>query len=120
MSKVDKTVQEAQSFLGDDLQLTQLHQVFDLQHLMGPVIAYKVLLHQVMNGDPQTRLKAAKILLDASGEPPEKIADRLRASIFKDLSLAQLEAIVQTGITDPAKALEALGSASYIQPSSQE
>lgn len=109
MTKVDKTIEAAQGFLGEDLQLTQLHQVFDLQGLMGPVIAMKVLLHIAINSeDPREQLKAASKILDACGEDPERIADRLRASVFKDLSLSELEAVIQTGITDPRKALEAL------------
>lgn len=117
----DRAIEEAQSFLGDDLQLTRLDQVFELQRLMGPVIAYKVLLGLVINGaDAKEQRLAASKLLDAANEDPEQIAARLRASIFHDLTLAQLEAIVMTGVTDPAKAVDTLRKSSYISQSPEE
>ena len=53
---------------------------------------------------------AASKLLDHAGEDPERIAARLRSSIFHDLTLDQLQAMVQTGITDPEEAKKALAS----------
>ena len=49
--------------------------------------------------------------MSLADEDPERIADRLRASIFHDLSLEDLEKIIQSGITDPAKAAEKLKEA---------
>lgn len=105
-------IDQAQAVLGEDLQLDRLDQIYDLQRLIGPVIAYKILLEISINSvDAKERRMAASKLLDAVTEDPERIADRLRASVFSDLSLEQLQAIVQTGITDPAEALKRLQQA---------
>lgn len=102
-------ISQAQSFLGGDLRFDRLDQIFELQRLMGPVIAYKILLGIAINSaDPKEQRLAAAKLLDAAGEAPEKVAARLRASIFKDMSLQELEAIVNTGITDPDEATREL------------
>ena len=104
-SSADKTITEAEAFLGQGLKFDRLDQIFDLQRLMGPVIAYKILLELAINAaDPKERRLAASQLLQSAKEDPERLAERLRASIFHNLSLEQLQAIVQTGITDPAEA----------------
>ena len=108
----DKSIEQAESFIGSGIQFDRLDQVFDLQRLMGPVIAYKILLEVAINSaDAKERRMAASKLLDAAAEDPEKIANRLRASVFHDLSLEQLQAVVQTGITDPEEAVKALAAA---------
>ncbi len=105
------TISQAAGFLGEDLEFKRLDQVYDLQRLIGPVIAYKILLNLAINSvDPKEQRLAASQLLDTGGESAEAIANRLRKSIFKELTLQQLEAVIQTGITDPEKALEALES----------
>jgi hypothetical protein len=110
--KTNKTIEAAEAFISSDgggLQFDRIDQIFDLQRLMGPVIAYKVLLDITINSaDAKERRMAASRLLDSAGEDPEKIAGRLRASIFHDLSLEELQAVVQTGITDPQRAVEKL------------
>jgi len=107
MAKLDKVIDQAQTIVGSGLSFERLDQIFDLQRLLGPVIAYKRLLEITMNSiDVKEQRLAASKLLDAAGEEPEKIAERLRASIFHDLTLDQLELIVQTGITDPEEALK--------------
>ncbi len=109
MGLTDKTIEAAQAVLGDDLEFSRLDQVSDLQRLMGPVIAYKILLELSINAsDPKERRLAAAQILSASKEDPEKIANRLRKSIFSELTLDQLQAVVQTGITDPDKAIQRL------------
>jgi hypothetical protein len=106
MSQAEETISEAQAFLGDGLELSRLDQIYDLQKLLGPVIAYKVLLGIVINsGDPKEQRLAASKLLDSAGESAERVAERLRASVFRDLSLSDLEAIIQTGHTDLSKAV---------------
>lgn len=103
----DKTIEAAQAILGEDLEFSRLDQVSDLQRLMGPVIAYKILLELSINAsDPKEQRLAAAKILDSSKEDPEKISQRLRKSIFSDLTLDQLQAVVQTGITDPDKAVQ--------------
>ena len=107
-AKLDKSIAAAHAVISDQgLDLNRLDQIFDLQRLMGPVIAYKRLLEIVINSsdDKEVRMAAAKIL-DHSGEEPEKIAERLRASVFSELSLEELDAVVQTGVTDPKEALK--------------
>lgn len=106
--KTDKTIETAADIIGGDhLDFSRLDQIFDLQRLLGPVIAYKALLEIVINSSDskECRMAAAKIL-DHSGEDPEKIAERLRASIFSELSIEELQAVVQTGITDPKAAIK--------------
>ena len=101
----DKTIQAAQDFVGRDLDFSRLDQTYDFQRLLGPVLAYKILLEIAVNAtDAKTRLGAANSLLQYAKEPPERVAERLRASVFVDLSLEELEAIVQTGITNPEQA----------------
>ena len=105
--KLDKHIETAQAVIDSSgLDLTRLDQIFELQRLMGPIIAYKRLLEIVINSadDKEVRMAAAK-LLDHSGEEPEKIAERIRKSVFSELSLEELDAVVQTGITDPQRAL---------------
>lgn len=103
------SIEQAEAFIGTQLQFDRLDQIFDLQRLMGPVIAYKILLEVAINSsDVKERRMAASKLLDAAGEDPEAIANRLRQSIFSELSLDQLQAVVQTGITDPEDAVKAL------------
>lgn len=107
MSSAEQTIKAAQSILGEDLELDRLDQIFDLQRLIGPVIAYKVLLNIVINSvDPKEQRLAASQLLSSADEDPERIAERLRASEFRDLSLEDLENIVQSGVTDPEKAAD--------------
>lgn len=103
------SIEQAEAFIGTQLQFDRLDQIFDLQRLMGPVIAYKILLEVAINSsDVKERRMAASKLLDAAGEDPEAIANRLRQSIFSELSLDELQAVVQTGITDPEDAVKAL------------
>lgn len=107
MSKLDSNIKTAEDIIGgESLDLSRLDQIFDLQRLMGPVIAYKALLEIVVNStdDKERRMAAAKIL-DHSEEDPQRIADRLRSSVFSELSLEELQAVVNTGITDPDKAI---------------
>lgn len=110
--KTDKTIAAAEQFIGGaegGLKFDRIDQIFDLQRLMGPVIAYKVLLDITINSvDPKEQRMAASRLLDSAGEDPEKIAARLRASIFHEMSLEELQAIVQTGVTDPEEAVRRL------------
>ena len=106
VAQTDKTIEAAQAILGEDLEFSRLDQVSDLQRLMGPVIAYKILLELSINAsDPKEQRLAAAKILDSSKEDPEKISQRLRKSIFSELTLDQLQAVVQTGITDPDKAV---------------
>lgn len=101
----DKTIQAAQDFVGQDVDFSRLDQIFDLQRLLGPVLAYKVLLEIAVNAsDAGQRLKAASQLLTHAKEDPEKVAERLRASVFMDLSMEDLQNIIQSGITDPERA----------------
>lgn len=106
---LDKTIQAAQAFVGQELDFSRLDQIYDLQRLLGPVLAYKILLEIAINAeDAKERRLAASQLLQAADEDPEKVAERLRASVFHDLSLEDLQAIVQSGITDPRVAVARL------------
>ena len=102
----NNSIELAQAFIGDGITYDRLDQVYDLQRLMGPVIAYKILLEIAINAaDPKERRLAASQLLQSADESPDKIADRLRASVFAELDLEELHAVIQTGITDPEKAV---------------
>ena len=110
---INSSIAQAEAIIGDGVTFDRLDQIFELQRLMGPVIAYKILLEVAINSaDVKEKRMAASKLLDAASEDPEKIANRLRASVFHDLSLEQLQAVVQTGITDPEEAVKALATAS--------
>lgn len=105
-------IEQAQAIVGTKVEFDRLDQIFDLQRLIGPVIAYKKLLEITINSvDPKEQRLAASKLLDSAGEDPERIAERLRASIFHNLSLDELHAIVQTGVTDPEEAMKRLEGA---------
>lgn len=109
---IDNSIAQAEAVIGEGITFDRLDQIFELQRLMGPVIAYKILLEVAINSaDVKERRMAASKLLDAASEDPEKIANRLRASVFHELSLEQLQAVVQTGITDPEQAVKALAEA---------
>jgi hypothetical protein len=109
---IDNSIAQAEAVIGGGITFDRLDQIFELQRLMGPVIAYKILLEVAINSaDAKERRMAASKLLDAASEDPEKIANRLRASVFHELSLEQLQAVVQTGITDPEQAVKALAAA---------
>lgn len=113
-TKADKTIEAAEAFIGGGggMKFDRLDQIFDLQRLMGPVIAYKILLEVAINSaDVKERRLAASQLLASVDEDPGRIAERLRSSIFHDLSLDELQAVVQTGITDPQEALKRLKEA---------
>jgi hypothetical protein len=119
MSRND-SIEQAEAVVGENMRFERLDQIYDLQRLMGPVIAYKVLLEIVINSsDDKERRQAASRLLDSAAEEPEKIANRLRASIFHELSLEELQAVVQTGITDPESAVAALASGKSIEGHSE-
>lgn len=112
MASSETTIREAEAFIGSGIEFDRLDQIFDLQRLMGPVIAYKRLLEITINSvDPKEQRLAASKLLDAADEDPEKIAERLRASVFSELTLQEIEAIVQTGVTDPEEAVARLKGA---------
>lgn len=111
MASANNAIKAAQEFIGGDLSYDRLDQIFDLQRLMGPVIAYKILLEIAINAeDSKERRLAASQLLASSSENPEKLAERLRSSIFSLLTLEQLQAVIQTGITDPEKAVQKVQS----------
>lgn len=105
------SIEQAEAIIGSGVSFDRLDQIFELQRLMGPVIAMKILLEVAINSaDPKERRMAASKILDSASEDPERIANRLRASMFHDLSLEQLQAVVQTGITDPEEAVKALAA----------
>lgn len=109
----DGTIEAAQSIIGEDMEFERLDQIYDLQRLIGPVIAYKILLEIAINSaDSKEKRMAASKLIDAVNEEPERVAERLRASVFADLTLEQLQAVVQTGVTDPEEAVRRLKDAS--------
>ena len=92
MAKTNNSIEAAQAIIGDELDLSRLDQIYDLQRLMGPVIAYKRLLEIIINTkDEKEARQAAQALLTTASEDPEKIADRLRASVFSDISIEELE-----------------------------
>lgn len=118
MASRNDAVEAAEAFIGSGIQFDRLDQINDLQRLFAPVIAFKVLLELMINAaDPKERRLAASQILQSTSEDPEKIALRLRASIFKDLSLEDLQAVVQTGITDPIEAVKAVKKAQALQAS---
>lgn len=74
----------------------KLDEIHDLLRLLGVVLGQVALLDVATdpNARAQARVAAARALTDLH-ESPEKIAERLRRSPFADLTVAQLEGIVE-------------------------
>lgn len=106
MTAIDD-IETAEELMKAGFSLDGLDALHDAQRLIGPIIGYYVLL-RTATGSPsvEERRKAAKALVKEVSEDPEQIADRIRQSAFKDLSLDELEAVVATGELDPERAVE--------------
>lgn len=109
MADID-SIETAEALMEAGFSLEGLDATHDMQRLMGPIIGMKVLLEVAVDSpSAEERRKAASQLVRAVDEEPEEIADRIRQSAFKDLSIDELRAVVSTGILDPEKALEEFG-----------
>lgn len=75
---------------------TSLDQLHNLLGLLGAVLGQITLLEVATDplATPAARVAAARQLVQ-SGEDPQSLAARLRASPFVDLSVSDLERIVQ-------------------------
>lgn len=106
MADID-SIETAEALMEAGFSLDGLDAIHDAQRLIGPIIGMKILLETAVEGtDLEERRKAATQLIKSVDEEPEDIADRIRQSAFKDLSIDELRAVVSTGILDPEKALE--------------
>lgn len=107
-----KVIDTAEEIQQSGISPEGLESIFDSQRLIGVVLAQMSLLDIMVNSaSGEERRKAAYQFLRSVDEDPERIADRLRASAFQDMSLEQLEDIVRTGEMDPEEAKEKLREA---------
>jgi len=90
----------------DQVVVERLDYVYDIMRLVGAVLGLKAILETVVGAsDPKLRLAAAKELIKLD-EEPSVIVERLRSLPVANLSVQELEAIVETGQLDPEKALQ--------------
>jgi hypothetical protein len=102
------------------LSLNRMDFLYDQLRLVGSVMGLRALVEVVTFGDNESaRVSAAKMLMDLR-EDPQDIVDRLKAAPFADLSMDQLEHVLDRfggGETDLKKLIdEARGMA----PTKQE
>ena len=62
MSRND-SIEQAEAVVGENMRFERLDQIYDLQRLMGPVIAYKVLLEIVINSSDDKERRQAVFLI---------------------------------------------------------
>lgn len=80
----------------ENFQPELLDQVHDTLKLVGVVLGQMALIDVVNNplAKPEARVTAAKALMQID-EAPERIAERLRKSVFSRLSVQELGAMIE-------------------------
>lgn len=88
--------------------LKRLDHTHEMLRLLGAVLGRKALLELVVESESeQIRVSAAKELVKL-GEDPDRIVERLRSMPFQDMSMSELEALVENGELDTDIAIQAL------------
>lgn len=79
-----------------DLRPETLDQIHDTLKLIGVVLGQMALLEVATDpkAEAAPKVSAARALMNI-GEPPERIAERLRKSMFSRLSVAELGAMIE-------------------------
>jgi hypothetical protein len=91
-----QAVVSLEKLLQSGIDASKLDQAYDALKLMGLVLGHITLL-EVANdreADEGARVSAARALTSIK-EPPEAIAERIRTSSFKDLSVDELKAMLE-------------------------
>lgn len=107
-----EAITQLSSLLEGGFNPKTIDETHDTLRLLGMVLAQTALLEMVTDkkSDPKARVSAARALL-MTKESPEAIAERLRRSLFRDLTVEQLESMimqVKEGKTDIHSALSHL------------
>jgi hypothetical protein len=108
MTDRSAAIEELSSLVKEGFKPQSLDQLYDWFKLLGVVFGYITLLDAAVNGSDKERVPAARTLVNLK-EDPESIAERLKRSPFANLSIHQLEAIIQrmkSGETDMDKIIE--------------
>jgi hypothetical protein len=105
-------VETLSDLVNSGFQPGKLDEYHDLLKLLGVVLAQVALLDVVSNPvtESKDRVSAARVLLNFTKESPENIAERLRRSPFAELTIEQLQTIVEgvkKGHTDIAALVQA-------------
>lgn len=100
---------QLKALMEEGLSLPRLDFLYDQLRLVGAVMALRTLLDVVTFGEHEpSRVAAAKMLMDLK-EDPAALAERLKSAPFADLTVAQLEHVVDRlggGETDLQKLIE--------------
>jgi len=89
------SIDELTSLIGDDFRPESLDQIHDTLRLIGVVLGQMTLLEIATSpaAEAAPRVAAARALMKLD-EAPERIAERLRKSVFSRLSVAELGAMI--------------------------
>lgn len=97
---------QLKALVEEGLSLPRMDFLYDQLRLVGAVMALRTLLEVVTFGEHEpSRVSAAKMLMDLK-EDPEVLAERLKSAPFADLTMPQLEHVVDRlagGETDLGK-----------------
>lgn len=93
---LDEALSALDSLSSGKFELDRLDKVYDTLRLLGVVLGHMALLKLATDpeADSRARVSAARALL-LTRESPESIAERLRRSTLANLTVAQLETMVQ-------------------------
>ena len=98
-----------QELVQQGLSLNRMDFLYDQLRLVGAVMGLRTLVEVVTFGDNEAaKVSAAKMLMDLK-EDPQDIVDRLKAAPFSDLSMDQLEHVLDRltgGETDLKKLID--------------
>jgi len=104
------TPDKLQELVEQGLSLNRMDFLYDQLRLVGAVMGLRALVEVVTFGENESaRVSAAKMLMELK-EDPQDIVDRLKAAPFSDLSMPQLEHVLDRltggGETDLKKLID--------------
>ena len=109
LDKVLGAPDQLKALVEEGLSLNRMDFLYDQLRLVGAVMALRTLLEVVTFGESESaRVTAAKMLMDLK-EDPEVLSERLKSAPFADLTMPQLEHVVDRltgGETDLKKLIE--------------
>ena len=104
-----RTPDALRDLVDQGLSLSRMDFLFDQLKLVGAVMALRALVKIVTFGENESAVVAASRILTQLDEDPEKITARLKSAPWADLSIDQLEHLVDRltgGETDLKKLIE--------------
>ncbi len=108
-SAVDKLLNapdQLAEMVDQGLSLSRMDFLYDQLKLVGAVMGLRALVEVVTFGENETARVAAARILTTLDEDPEQISERLKSAPFADLSMDQLEHVIDRltgGDTDLTK-----------------